>query len=474
VSTNSTDLFFEACRWTSPLRLSVESADQPLATERILDQPFALVGSDPRMDLRLDDPQVNRRHAYLQLLGGKISCIDLQSRFGIQLQGRTKRSEMMEPGEALRIGSCWIRVLGSGEEPASAAHDSAGEEELPEVALEFVNRLPGPTVWRMTTTLALVGRASLCRVRLVGASVSKFHCSLVRTPLGLWVVDLFGKGGIRVNEEPVRSARLEEGDRLQVGNFIIRTRHLQPAPARIPFSHLADVTEAPSPYPLPPLAGGEGRVRGSFSLPALQETLLQPASSPTQEETPALVPTPSVPPSALSSESLPANAGIVQDLLVPVTQQLGMIQHQMFEQFQQAMMMMFQMFGKLQHEQLGVIRDEMEHLRELSKEVMTLQKELAKQSQSPPGKPRPAPAAAAPRAAPTGVSNRPVSSSAPAPKESALPKPLPHSPGQPEKDMHAWLIQRLATLQQERQSRWQRIMSFLGGLGYSTESDGKP
>ena len=53
----------------------------------------------------------------------------------------------------------------------------------------------------------------------------------------------------------------------------------------------------------------------------------------------------------------------MQDFLVPVTQQLGLIQHQMFEQFQQAMMMMFQMFGKLQQEQLGVIRDEMEHLR---------------------------------------------------------------------------------------------------------------
>ena len=84
---------------------------------------------------------------------------------------------------------------------------SAAEEELPEVALEFVNRLPGPTVWRMTRMLALVGKASLCRVRLVGNSVSKFHCSLVRTPLGLWVVDLFGKGGITVNEAPVRTAR---------------------------------------------------------------------------------------------------------------------------------------------------------------------------------------------------------------------------------------------------------------------------
>jgi len=212
VSTNSTELFFQACRWTDPLRVSIEAPDPPSITEHSVHQPFALVGSDPRMDVRLNDAQVNRRHAYVQLVGGKVFCVDLQSKSGIQLQGRTRRSEIIEPGEALRIGPYWLRVLstnGGLRPPADyAARKFSEEEELPEVALEFVNRLPGPTVWRMTTMLALVGRAPLCRVRLVGASVSRFHCSLVRTPLGLWVVDLFGKGGIRVNDSPVRSARL--------------------------------------------------------------------------------------------------------------------------------------------------------------------------------------------------------------------------------------------------------------------------
>src|SRR5262249_19779161 len=151
-------------------------------------------------------------------------------------------SGWLDAEEALSLGPFYVRLKRDEEPPGFAPFSAlqALDQDLPEVALEFVNRIPGPTVWRMGVPLALVGRAPLCRVRLVGSSVSRFHCSLVRTPLGLWVVDLFGKGGITVNEVPVRSARLEDGDRLQVGHFIIRPRYLQPVPSRVPFSHLTE------------------------------------------------------------------------------------------------------------------------------------------------------------------------------------------------------------------------------------------
>ena len=64
MTTNSTELFFQACRWTDPLRVGIEAPDPPSVTEHSVHQPFALVGSDSRMDVQLKDPQVNRRHAY--------------------------------------------------------------------------------------------------------------------------------------------------------------------------------------------------------------------------------------------------------------------------------------------------------------------------------------------------------------------------------------------------------------------------
>src|SRR5207245_11015219 len=154
VSNHSMELFLQACRWRGPLRLSVESQGQSLTMERVLHQPFALVGCDPRMDLFLSHPQVSRRHAYLQLLGGKLFCIDLQSQSEAHGQGDTE--------QAIRIGPFSLRAAADdGEEPPPlaefSAFDSSTEEDLPEVALEFVNRLPGPMVWRMATTLALIG-----------------------------------------------------------------------------------------------------------------------------------------------------------------------------------------------------------------------------------------------------------------------------------------------------------------------------
>jgi hypothetical protein len=418
------ELFFQACGRAGPLRLNIQEDGQAVEAERLLHQPFALVGCDPRMDLFLSHPQVARRHAYLQLQGGKLFCIDLQNQAEIQTGSDTE--------QPLRIGPFSLRAAdGDSEHRPSLADSSASElwaeEDLPEVALEFVNRLSGPTVWRMSTTLTLVGKAPSCRVRLVGSSVSKYHCSLVRTPLGLWVVDLFGKGGITVNDTPLRTARLEDGDRLQVGNFIIRPRYLETPPlAQQLLKHQAS----------------------SISLPPFRQTLSQQETASTLEPLTdglsLLASVPAVPPFVpAAGQPVPANAELVQSLLVPIAQQLGTIQQQMFDQFQQAMLMMFQMFGKLQREQIGVIRDEMDRLHQLSQEVLALQTELAKRPQAAVETLQSPALAPDARTVPNGVA--------------AKPEPAP------EKDMHVWLSQRLATLQQERQTRWQKIVSFLSG-----------
>ncbi|MEZ6067949.1 MAG: FHA domain-containing protein [Planctomycetaceae bacterium] len=64
-------------------------------------------------------------------------------------------------------------------------------------------------------------------------TVSKVHCSLVLLPSGLWVVDLLGKGGTLVNDEPVRHRRLKEGDELHVGRYRMQV-HYESPPAMLP------------------------------------------------------------------------------------------------------------------------------------------------------------------------------------------------------------------------------------------------
>ena len=53
---------------------------------------------------------------------------------------------------------------------------------------------------------------TICQFVLTDDSVSKFHAALIRTPLGVWVIDLLAREGTYVNGERVSWAWLGDGD----------------------------------------------------------------------------------------------------------------------------------------------------------------------------------------------------------------------------------------------------------------------
>ena len=55
-----------------------------------------------------------------------------------------------------------------------------------------------------------------------------------------------------------------------------------------------------------------------------------------------------------------APSELTESMLVPLVNQFGLMQQQMFDQFQQAMAMMVQMFGTMHREQMEVIRAELD------------------------------------------------------------------------------------------------------------------
>jgi anti-anti-sigma factor len=52
------------------------------------------------------------------------------------------------------------------------------------------------------------------------------HCSLVLTPKGLWVIDLLGRGGTKVNGQAVPFALLNHEDELKFGRYRIGVRYI--------------------------------------------------------------------------------------------------------------------------------------------------------------------------------------------------------------------------------------------------------
>ncbi len=477
ISEPSMDLFLEACGATGPLQLSVERYGRPEGGRRVLHRPFALIGRGPGNDVPLDEMLVSRRHAYLQMLGGRLFCLDLGSRTGVHWDQETKKADWLERNHVIRIGTYSVRYAEGGLPDAPMPLNNGSPltaytldgRPLPEVVLEFLNVNPKRT-WEMNSVLTLVGRAPECRVRLKGGGVSEFHCSLLRTPLGVWVVDLLSREGVRMNQERVPWAYLANGAQFQVGSFLIRVWHNAP-----PLPHR------------PILASESGNHQheaiGSLGYPGEERILFDTDAGPQ-------------PPAAASVGSALAPAEGVGDSLAPVldpnevheavlqplVQQFMEMQQQMSDQFQQAVGMVLEMFTGMHRDQVAIIRQEIDRLQQLTDELHTLQEEADHMQAAGPPEVSSTPqgvrrelgddparplhygaAHFAPNSehSPTGNGVDAKTATEPVPASTATPEEI--AAAQMDGEVHLWLFQRMEAIQEERKSRIKKIYNFLRG-----------
>jgi len=518
--------FLEACGATGPLEVGISSARHPEPIYYVLQQPFAVIGRDPRNDLMLHDEQISKRHAFLQILDGRAFCFDLGSRSGVEWDGRPGQAGWIDPQQFLGIGPFQVCVTGGcSREPwenalvySPLASQETEPPGLPEVKLAFVNGAADKDVWPMTSRIALIGRSPQCKVCLEGPSVSRFHGALVRTPHGLWVADLLGRGGIAVNGQHTRYTLLREGDRLQVGRFVV-----QIVSATI---HAASTAEPPTVVE---------RVDGGIA-PAFEENPNYPAD-PSAD-------TANYPPPTVRSDLAVKGSEIPESAYLPVLNQFALMQQQMFDQFQQAMLGMVQMFGALHRDQMEALQAELADLRGVTRELQGLQAQMIalptaangasvivppaatsidatldlsladlKQMDQASGNeaahgfvrdacstaenegraPDPGPQPTEPGRVqispmPSGAVAEELTPDPPSSEEAErcaleaapdraaeteeteLPKPAsihasaPAATGSPE-EIHALLCKRMAALQEEQQSRWRRILGILTGAG---------
>jgi pSer/pThr/pTyr-binding forkhead associated (FHA) protein len=199
-----------ACGLGAPLSLVCQEASSSAGAFAPLDypRPFLLVGRHPLADLSLNNPQVSRRHTYLQAIAGRVFCVDLESRTQTRWEGEeAARSQgWLDPGRFIQVGPYRIHRTDRGpDEPAGsealdpfAPPDGEGSEpdSLPRLMLELPMWVGGqPAIWAMRGLLALMGRSERCQFSFGDDSISRYHACLVRTPLGLWVVDLAAREG---------------------------------------------------------------------------------------------------------------------------------------------------------------------------------------------------------------------------------------------------------------------------------------
>jgi pSer/pThr/pTyr-binding forkhead associated (FHA) protein len=532
--------FLTACGLEEPLQVVVEGQRGDEAELRLLHQPFAVIGRDPRADVVLEHPQVSRRHVYLQVVEGRAFWVDLESRTGTRSERESQRFGWLDERQSLRIGPYVVRrFIDNGTSDKQVDVGSLPRETplvalaysrtpLPEVSLEFLNG-PSQSMSRpVHRVMSLIGSASGCKFRLTDPTVSRFHASLLRTSMGLWIVDLLGHGSVSVNEKSVRFDHLVDGDVLRIGRYrlrvLCRARGEITAPRKASdFGHPTLVGKIPRREH--PAKGFSIRDWTVAAIPFESRTAaIKEARLPVPLHRDSSVPKVEI---IASNASLPgrlAQADTAASVLVPLVDQFGMMQQQMFDQFQQAIAMMVQMFGEMHREQMDVIREELGRLHELTDEFNALKAELASRSmyesadsakhhQLAALKPSSFPSSAGAQSQGNGehgskfVITRPPLASAgstasmttPAQTEPLTTEPTETVPVQPrsapvakrplgaplqapvapastkspdanrpaadnDRDTVLWLHQRIAILQQERESRWQKILKLLPGM----------
>jgi pSer/pThr/pTyr-binding forkhead associated (FHA) protein len=379
VNRESIEQLLEACGVQSPMLLDIEQPANNFMESLALDFPFATIGRTASNDVVLDDDQISRRHAYLQVIGGRVFCVDFRSRTGTHRQGGSGNG-WLDQGDWLKIGSFVIRVRPMDRSdnwrwPELGDTDPlrtirTGGDALPQFTLQFLKGVRERSDWKMQRVLALVGSSPQCKVQLVDPRVSRYHCSLLRTPLGTWVMDLLGRGGVRLNGTRVRFAQLQDGDEIQVGGVKIRAECGPPiAPSSrmevgiaAPLSSVRTETNRYDSGEFQPIVPFLPAAQCDVNLVPRSDSLYGPSSLITNAQ--------GMPPQTSMTDS--------ENLVSTLLHHFGQMQQQMAEQFQQAVMTMVQMFSTFHRDQMELVRGELDRLHDLNQELVTIQNELAR------------------------------------------------------------------------------------------------
>jgi len=201
--------------------------------------PYAVVGRGEGSDIILPDSKVSFRHAYFQVIEGRVFCVDLASRNGVAWPDGPRKYGWVLPDGPIKIGPYRLQVIAE-QAVAPAAPDSLKDLNpleryrgevgpMPRVDLEFHYETANQPTWSVNRLLTLLGRSPLCKLRFDTSTVSGVHCALLLTRHGLWAIDLLGRGGTKVDGQNVRAVPLESGNEISVATFKIGVFYDEPA-----------------------------------------------------------------------------------------------------------------------------------------------------------------------------------------------------------------------------------------------------
>ena len=257
---HSAQSFLEACGSRGPLILGVQGPEDDTIAWHVFDRPFAVGGSDSHADLVLKGPDVSARHVYFQLVSGRLFCVDLESRTGVRWGHERGSWGWIRPNQPVWIGNTQVWFKGDpSSEPGSSSPDASmmpvsksyDQTGLPDLVLEIGQDDRRFTSWRANRPLFLLGSSPSCKIRLESRGPDGVVASILRTPSGIFAVDLLSEKGLVVNRRKTRWARLHDGDSLGVQGHPFRVRCGSKNPRSSSLDRLRPENRSISPAPAP-------------------------------------------------------------------------------------------------------------------------------------------------------------------------------------------------------------------------------
>jgi hypothetical protein len=458
---------------------------------------YVLIGKDPCCNLWLDHREVSNWHAYLQVIGGRVFCVDLWSETGTHWENGSDGSGWLDADRTVRIGPFRIRLAGSNpfpsddplfqQIPSPLQVWPKGRNSIPRLFLEVKRGDHEPVPWHMKSIVVLLGSSPRCKICLKGPDIQPFHGSLVRTPSGTWFVN-FG-GVTRLNGVAIGCARVEEGDVLQIGRFRLHAsydpvrspdtpnRLVQPAPgapALAPNEEAANEPLAKSarrhltaPAKSPGLLGSTAQGDKAPGTQVAREAPEPQASSAAwqlldinEPDSPAAAWLKSVRESQVVEQRGDANLnGSPQSILLQLLSQHCLMQQQM-TQHQESMSILCNIVSELLKDQRGAIREDIAQLQQTTQNLNSIHLQLANKTPIKIGAPVvESPKASVERPFPSGQSVNRILKTPEGPS-SKRPNSAPLASEKAEAD-HSLLIERMAALQDEQRSHLHRLLKFL-------------
>jgi pSer/pThr/pTyr-binding forkhead associated (FHA) protein len=298
--------FRTACGQGCPFLIHISSSESGSRAQTVLwDRPTLIIGRAQECDLRLPHAEVSRLHAYLQVVGGRLYCVDLGSGTGTHwAQGSNRRQEgPLDFGEPVSIGPYSLTIEPAPQLETFSAYEPTEPINIPSgLFLDFHDGENPARRWAATRDVTLIGSGNSAKISLVHSTVSKCHCAILRAGQALWIIDLLSEEGTTVNGELISTACLEPGDRIQVGRFSFSAHYGSPLDDET-------ISVTPSDPEVP------ARVVAAPATPDLSQLQKQ----------------------ALAAAKNGNGAGVSEQFVLDVINQMGVMQQQALQHAQQSM-----------------------------------------------------------------------------------------------------------------------------------------